>query len=89
MGSEIVETLIQAGADVNVMSADKLTPIHVAISTAKAATLSPTTPDGDPWSSRGALLCVQQLVNSGADLNYVCPYGFSGMSFLKTIGTIK
>ena len=86
---EIVEALIKAGADVNVMSADKLMPIHLAISTAQAARMSPTAPNGIPWSVKGALMCVQHLANNGADLNYVCPYGFSGLSFLKMIGAVK
>ena len=86
---EIVETLIKAGADVNVMSGDKLMPIHLAISTSQAAASSPTAPNGIPWSVQGALMCVQLLANNGADLNYVCPYGFSGMSFLKLIGAVK
>ena len=86
---DMVETLIKAGADVNVMSADKLMPIHLAISTVQAASMSPTAPNGLPWSVQGALMCVQHLANNGADLNYVCPYGFSGLSFLKMIGAIK
>ena len=86
---EIVEALIKAGADVNVMSADKLMPIHLAISTAQAARMSPTAPNGIPWSVKGARMCVQHLANNGADLNYVCPYGFSGLSFLKMIGAVK
>lgn len=86
---EMVETLINAGANVNVLSFDKLMPIHLAISTAQAARMSPTAPNGLPWSTRDALVCVQHLANNGADLNYVCPYGFSGMSFLKMIGAIK
>ena len=36
-----------------------------------------------------ALKCLQILVNNGADLDYVCPYGFSGMSFLKMMGLVK
>lgn len=87
--ADMVETLLKAGADVNVMSADKLMPIHLAISTAQAARLSPTSPNGIPWSVQGAANCIQLLINRGADLNYVCPYGFSGMSFLKMIGAIK
>lgn len=86
---DMVESLIKAGANVNVMSADKLMPIHLAISTAQAARMSPTAPNGIPWSVKGALMCVQHLANNGADLNYVCPYGFSGMSFLKMIGAVK
>ena len=86
---EMVESLIKAGADVNVMSSDKLMPIHLAISTARAALMSPTTPNGLPWSAQGALTCVQYLASNGADLNYVCPYGFSGMSFLKMLGAVK
>ena len=87
--ADMVETLIKAGANVNVMSTDKLMPIHVAISTSQAASMSPTTPNGMTWSVRGALMCVQYLANSGADLNYVCPYGFSGLDFLKRIGAVK
>ncbi len=87
--SEMVESLINAGADVNVMSADKLIPIHLAISTAQAARMSPTAPNGLPWSVQGALMCMQHLANNGADLNYVCPYGFSGLDFLKRIGAVK
>ena len=87
--SDMVEALIKAGANVNVMSADKLMPIHLAISTAQAARMSPTAPNGMPWSVQGALMCVQHLANNGADLNYVCPYGFSGISFLKMIGAVK
>lgn len=86
--SEMVETLIDAGADVDVMSADKLMPIHLAISTVQAAQMSPTAPNGLPWSAQGALMCVQHLANNGADLNYVCPYGFSAMDFLKRIGAV-
>lgn len=85
---DMVETLIKAGADVNVMSADKLMPIHLAISTTQAASMSPTAPNGIPWSVKGALMCVQHLANSGADLDYVCPFGFSGMDFLKRIGAV-
>ena len=85
---DMVETLIKAGADVNVMSADKLMPIHLAISTTQAASMSPTAPNGIPWSVKGGLMCVQHLANSGADLDYVCPYGFSGMDFLKRIGAV-
>ena len=85
---DMVETLIKAGADVNVMSADKLMPIHLAISTTQAANMSPTAPNGIPWSVKGALMCVQHLANSGADLDYVCPFGFSGMDFLKRIGAV-
>lgn len=87
--SDMVESLIKAGANVNVVSSDKLMPIHLAISTAQAARMSPTAPNGIPWSVQGALMCVQHLANNGADLNYVCPYGFSGMDFLKRIGAIK
>ena len=87
--SEMVAALVKAGANVNVMSADKLMPIHLAISTAQAAQMSPTSPDGIPWSTKDALMCVQILANNGADLNYVCPYGFSAMSFLKRIGAVK
>lgn len=86
---DMVQSLIKAGADVNVMSADKLMPIHLAISTAQAARMSPTAPNGLPWSVQGALLCVQHLANNGADLDYVCPYGFSGISFLRMIGAVK
>ena len=86
---DMVESLIKAGANVNVMSADKLMPIHLAISTTQAASMSPTAPNGIPWSVEGALMCVQHLVNFGADLNYVCPYGFSAMDFLKRIGAVK
>ena len=86
---DMVEALIKAGADVNVMSADKLMPIHLAISTAQAARMSPTAPNGIHWNVKGALMCVQHLANNGADLNYVCPYGFSGLSFLKRIGVVK
>lgn len=87
--SEMVEALIKAGANVNIMSADKLMPIHLAISTAQAALMSPTAPNGIPWSSQDALMCMQHLANSGADLNYICPYGFSAMDFLKRMGTVK
>lgn len=87
--SEMVEALIRAGANVNVMSADKLMPIHLAISTVQAARMSPTAPNGMPWSVQSSLRCVQLLANNGADLNYVCPYGFSGISFLKMIGAVK
>jgi len=87
--ADMVETLIKAGANVNVMSADKLMPIHLAISTAQAARMSPTAPNGMPWSVKGALMCVQHLANNGADLNYVCPYGFSAMDFLRRIGAVK
>lgn len=86
---EMVFALLKAGANVNVMSSDKLMPIHLAISTAQAARLSPTTPNGIPWSTKEALQCIQLLINSGADLEYVCPYGFSGMSFLRQIGVVK
>lgn len=85
---DMVVSLIKAGADVNVMSADKLMPIHLAISTTQAANMSPTAPNGIPWSVKGALMCVQHLANNGADLDYVCPYGFSGMDFLKRIGAV-
>ena len=87
--SDMVEALIRAGANVNVMSADKLMPIHLAISTVQAASMSPTAPNGLPWSAKDALMCVQHLANNGADLNYVCPYGFSGMDFLKRIGAVR
>ena len=86
---EMVEVLIKAGANVNQLSYDKLMPIHLAISTAQAARRSPTAPNGIPWSVKGALRCVELLANNGADLNYTCPYGFSGMSFLKIIGAVK
>ena len=86
---EMVNALIKAGANVNVLSADKLMPIHLAISTVQASQMSPTTPNGIPWSPREAFTCVQLLANNGADLNYVCPYGFSGFSFLKMIGAVK
>ena len=86
---DMVQTLIKAGANVNVMSGDKLMPIHLAISTAQAARMSPTAPNGLPWSVQGALMCVQHLANNGADLNYVCPYGFSAMDFLKRIGAVR
>lgn len=86
---EIVEALISAGANVNIMSSDKLMPIHLAISTSQAARTSPTAPNGIPWSMKGALTCFQLLANHGADLNYVCPYGFFAMSFLKKIGAIQ
>ena len=86
---EIVEVLVQAGVDVNIMSVDKLMPIHLAISTAQAARMSPTAPNGIPWNTKDALKCLQILVNNGADLDYVCPYGFSGMSFLKMMGLVK
>lgn len=87
--ADMVETLIKAGANVNVMSADKLMPIHLAISTAQAARMSPTAPNGIPWSVQGAMMCVQHLANNGADLNYVCPYGFSALDFLKRIGAVR
>lgn len=87
--ASIVEALIRAGADVNIMSSDRLMPVHLAISTTQAARMSPTAPNGIPWSIQEALLCIQHLVNAGADLNYVCPYGFSAMSFLKSIGAVK
>lgn len=80
---EMVEALINAGANVNVMSADKLMPIHLALSTMQAARKSPIAPNGLPWSEKGAMMCVLHLADHGADLNYVCPYGFSGRSFLK------
>ncbi len=86
---DMVACLIKAGANVNVMSADKLMPIHLAISTAQAAQMSPTAPNGMPWSVKGALMCIQLLANNGADLNYVCPYGFSAMDFLKRIGAVR
>lgn len=86
---EMVEVLIKAGANVNLLSSDKLMPIHLAISTAQAASMSPTAPNGIPWSTEGALKCIEILVNNSADLNYVCPYGFSGMSFLRMIGAVK
>lgn len=86
---EIVETLIKAGADVNIMTPDKLMPVHLAISTTQAARMSPTAPNGIPWNFKDALMCVQHLVNNGADVNYVCPYGFSAMSFLRRIGAVK
>lgn len=86
---EIVESLIKAGADVNAMTSDKLMPVHLAISTTQAARMSPTAPNGIPWNFKNALMCVQHLVNNGADLNYVCPYGFSAMSFLRSIGAVK
>ncbi len=85
----MVEAFIRAGADVNVMTDNKLMPIHLAISTSQAASMSPTAPNGLPWSTRGALKCVELLANNGADLNYVCPYGFSAMTFLKRIGAVR
>lgn len=85
----MVETLIQAGANVNLLSSDNLMPIHLAISTVQASQMSPTAPNGFPWNPREALKCVELLANHGADLNYVCPYGFSGMSFLRMIGAVK
>ncbi len=87
--SETVEALIKAGANVNVISSDKLMPIHIAISTAQAARSSSTAPNGLAWSFEGAVRCIQLLAKNGADLNYVCPYGFSAMSFLKGIGAVK
>lgn len=87
--SDIVQTLIKAGANVNEMSANKLMPIHLAISTCQAAQMSPTAPNGIKWSAQEALMCVQHLANNGADLNYVCPYGFSALDFLKSIGAVK
>lgn len=86
--ADMVESLIKAGADVNVMSANKLMPIHLAISTVQSASMSPTAPNGLPWSVKDALMCVHHLANNGADLNYVCPYGFSGMDFMKRIGAV-
>ena len=75
--------MVKAGANANVMSADKLMPIHLAISTAQAACMSQTTPNSLPWSTKDALTCMQILANNGVDLNYVCPYGFSAMDFFK------
>lgn len=86
---DMVELLIKAGANVNVMSADKLMPIHLAISTAQAARMLPTASNGLPWSVQGALMCVQHLANNGADLKFVCPYGFSALDFLRRIGAVK
>ncbi len=86
---DMVEALIKAGANVNALSADKLMPIHLAISTVQAAQMSPTAPNGIPWSPREALNCIQLLANNRADLNYVCPYGFSAFDFLKRIGAVR
>ena len=83
---EIVKTLLTAGADVNVISSDNLMPIHLAISTSQAALYSPKSPTGIAWNSQNALTCVEMLANNGADLDYVCPYGFSARSFFQMIG---
>ncbi len=85
----MVDSLINAGANVNVLSADKLMPVHLAISTVQASQMSPTAPNGTPWNPRDAFKCIQLLANNGADLDYVCPYRFSGLSFLKMIGAVR
>lgn len=85
----MVEALIKAGANVNIMSTDKLMPIHLAISTAQAARMSPTCANGIPWSVEDAAMCIYLLANNGADMNYVCPYGFSALSFMKMAGAVK
>lgn len=87
--SAMVDALIKAGANVNALSADKLMPVHLAISTVQASQMSPTAPNGLPWSPREALMCIQLLATNGADLGYVCPYGFSALSFLKMIGVAR
>ncbi len=82
---EMVETLVNAGADVNALGTNNLMPIHVAIMTAQAARMSPTSPSGHPWSVEGAMNCFVFLANHGADLDYVCSRGFSARTFRNMI----